>query len=153
MKKTIFLKTTIIILSLLVTSASYAQKKEKKVDKSKYLEGKKYKVQFYEMKPTGRGKALESTVTFKDGKVESELMNDKLKINGAAYKIILDSTYTEDETESRLLKIEGQYSNDRDEAKWEATVNNFDIEGTVVERKNGVDKKKFEFSGSEKTKK
>ena len=151
MKRTILLKTSLIALGLLVANITFAQKKGKKDDKSKYLEGKKYTVKFYEIKPTGRGKAIESVVTFRDGKVESELMDEKLKIDGATYKINLDSTYNEDETESRLLKVEGNYSKEKDEAAWDATITNYDIEGTVVQKKNGVDKKKFEFSGNEKT--
>ena len=38
--------------------------------KNKFLEGKKYAVQFYEMKATGRGKALADVVTIKGGKIE-----------------------------------------------------------------------------------
>ena len=80
-------------------------------------------------------------------------MDEKLAISSTTYKINLDSTYTEDETESRLLKIEADYSKDKDESSWEATINNYDIEGTIQQKKNGVAKKKFEFAGSEKTKK
>ena len=90
---------------------------------------------------------------FKDGKIDCELMDDKLKIEKTIYRVTLDSTYTEDETESRLIKIEASYSQDKDDATWEATITNFDIEGTIVEKKNGVEKKKYEFSGAEKAKK
>ena len=151
MKKTFLLKSICIVLSLFVASSSFAQKK--KVDKSKFLEGKKYTVKFYDIKPTGRGKAIESEIVFKDGKIDCELMDDKLKIEKTIYRVTLDSTYTEDETESRLIKIEASYSKDKDDATWEATITNFDIEGTIVEKKNGVEKKKYEFSGAEKAKK
>lgn len=155
MKKTIFLKITFILLSILIAStSSFAQKKGKKEDnKSKFLEGKKYIVKFYEMKPTGRGKAIESTVIIKDGKIGSDLMEEKLKTEDATYNIKLDSTYTEDDTESRMVKLEANYSKEKDEADWDATITNYDIEGTVVQKKNGIEKKKFEFAGTEKTKK
>ena len=156
MKKTTLLNSILIALSLLVTTATFAQKKDKKdkkTDKVNFLEGKKYVVKFYELKPTGRGKALESTIVFKDGRIDCELMDDKLKIEKTKYEVTLDSTYTEDETTSHLVKLEATFTVGKDESQWEATITNYDIEGTIQEKKNGVDKKKFEFNGSEKTKK
>jgi hypothetical protein len=121
--------------------------------KNKFLEGKKYNVMFYEMKASGRGKAVSSNFLIKGGKVESDLMYEKLKMEPATYKVTLDSTYTEDETEMHLINLEAELSMDKNDFKWEATITNYDIEGTIVQLKGGVEKKKYEFNGSEKTKK
>jgi hypothetical protein len=146
MKNLITLKTLALALGLLVTCTVSAQK-------NKFIEGKKYVVQFYEMKPTGRGKALPSTFDVKGGKVESDLMYEKMTLGPAPYKVTLDSTYTEDETEMHMVKITAEMKDDKNEYNWEATIVNYDIEGTCVQTKGGVEKKRFEFAGSQKTKK
>ncbi len=152
MKKNSTLKSLAVFLCLVISATAFSQT-AKKTDKSKFMENRKFKVQFYEMKPTGRGKAVESTVTTKTGKIESDLMKDKLKIEEANFTITLDSTYTEDDTPMHLVKLEAFLESNKDETIWEATVINYDIDGTVVLKKGGVDKKKFEFSGTEKSKK
>lgn len=146
MKNTAPLKTLVLATGLLIASSVSAQK-------NKFLEGKKYNVQFYEVKPTGRGKSVPSNFLVKSGKVESDLMYEKISLGPAAYKVTLDSTYTEDETEMHMVKIEAELQEDKNEYKWEATITNYDIEGTVVQMKGGVEKKKYEFDGTEKTKK
>jgi hypothetical protein len=152
MKNTKLIKGLVLSTSLLIGLSASAQKKTPP-QKNKFLEGKKYDVQFYEIKPTGRGKALKSNFLIKSGKVESDLMLEKMGLDPAPYKVILDSTYTEDETEMHMVKLEAELQSDKNEYKWEATVINYDVEGTVIQMKSGVEKKKYEFSGSEKTKK
>jgi hypothetical protein len=139
-------KALILGISVLTVFTANAQK-------NKFIEGKKYNVQFYEMKPTGRGKAIPSNVLIKNGKIESDLMLEKLAADPAAYKVTLDSTYTEDENQMRMIVLEADVSQDKNDVKWEATITNYDIEGTCVQSKSGVEKKKYEFSGTEKTKK
>ena len=146
MKKTLHLSTGILALLLFSAGISSAQK-------NKFLEGKKYKVQFYEVKAAGRGKAVESNFTIKGGTVESDLMEDKISLPEAKYHVMLDSTYTEDDTPMRMMTIEADYQEGKDEFHWEATITNYDVEGTVTQSKSGVEKKKFEFAGTEKTKK
>jgi len=146
MKNTTTLKAFVFAAALLIVSSVSAQK-------NKFIEGKKYNVQFYEMKPTGRGKAIASNFLVKGGKVESDLMYEKMTLGPAAYKVTLDTTYTEDETEIHMVKLEAEQKDDKNEYKWEVTVSNYDIEGTCVQTKSGVEKKRFEFAGSEKTKK
>jgi len=136
---------------LLVSSAAYAQKS--KPEKNKFLEGKKFSVQFYEMKPTGRGKAQPTILMIKGGKIEADLMYEKLSLEPVTYRVTLDSTYTEDETEMHMVTLEGDWSQEKNDYHWEATVINYDIEGTLVQMKSGVEKKKYEFAGSEKAKK
>ncbi len=152
MKKITTLQSLVLLLCMLVSGLAFSQG-AKKVDKNKFMENRKFKVQFYEMKATGRGKAVESTVTTKGGKIESDLMKDKLQIEEANFTVVLDSTYTEDDTPMHLVKLQAFIENKKDETIWEATVINYDIDGTVVQKKGGVDKKKFEFSGAEKPKK
>ena len=151
-------KTVLVLILLISTTSIFAQAKKKddktkKEVKGKFIENKKYKVQFYEMKATGRGKAVESMVLTSGGTIESALMKEKIKAEPATYNVLVDSTYTEDDTPMHLVKIEATATSEKDETVWEATVLNYDIDGTVVEKKNGIEKKKFEFSGSEKTKK
>lgn len=146
MKNTITLKTLLLSAGVLVSLTVSAQK-------HKFIEGKKYDVNFYEVKPAGRGKAVPSNFLVKGGKVESDLMYEKISLGPATYKVILDSTYTEDETEMHMLKIEAELQEEKNEYKLEVTVINYDIEGTVVQLKGGVEKKKFEFDGTEKAKK
>ena len=151
MKNSFTLKSNIIGIFIILSTSVFAQKG--KSEKNKFLENKKYNVQFYEVKATGRGKALPSFVNIKGGKIQCDLMEDKIQLPPVGYKITLDSTYTEDETEMRMVTFEGDFAEDKNEYKWEATVINYDIEGTVVMSKSGVEKKRFEFSGNEKTKK
>ncbi len=152
MKKNITLKSIIAIAFLFIASSAVSQT-AKKVDKKKFLENRKFKVQFYEIKAAGRGKAVESMVELSSGSIESTLMKEKLQAEEAKFSVILDSTYTEDDTEMRLVKLEAFIEGPKEEIKWEATIINYDIEGTVVQKKGDVEKKKFEFSGTEKTKK
>ncbi|HEX8517833.1 MAG TPA: hypothetical protein VF868_16665 [Bacteroidia bacterium] len=152
MKNYSTIKTLFLSAGLILAVNASAQKKAAPA-KNKFLEGKKYDVQYYELKAAGRGKALPSNFLIKGGKVESDLMYEKLGLGPAAYKVIMDTTYTEDETEMHMVKIEAELQEEKNEFKWEATITNYDIEGTVLQMKSGVEKKKFEFSGSEKVKK
>lgn len=152
MKNKITLKAAVLGMALLVTFSASAQKK-KKDERMKALDGKKYTVQFYEIKAAGRGKALPSDITLKGGEILCDFTEDKISCPPATFQIITDSTYTEDDTEIKLYKIEAVISAEKDSFKWEATITNYDIEGTIVQSKGGIDKKKFEFGGTEKTKK
>ncbi len=146
-------KLKMIILLTVVCFTTNAVAQKAKAEKNKFLEGKKYSVNFYELKGENRGKAIPSLVLIKAGKVEADLMYEKLQMQPIAYTVTLDSTYTEDDSETRLVTFEATNTQDKNEYKWEVTVNNYDIEGTVIVMKAGVEKKKYEFTGKEKTKK
>ena len=154
MKNTITLKSVALtfMIGLFTVTASFGQKKGKG-DKNKFLEGRKFDVQFYEMKAAGRGKAVKSLVMIKSGRIEGDLMYEKLGLEPTVYRITLDSTYKEDDTDIHMVTIEANSSIDKSEFAWEATITNYDIEGTVTQSKGGLEKKKYEFAGSEKTKK
>lgn len=151
MKKSYKFKITFlsIITVLLFSVPSFAQKTKP----SKFLDNKKFNVQFYEVKASGRGKAVPSILLLKGGKIEADLMYEKLSLPPVAIRVTLDSTYTEDEVEMHMVKFEADHSEEKNDYHWDVTLINYDIEGTVVQMKSGLEKKKFEFSGTEKTKK
>ncbi len=138
-----------IIAAALFSIPSFAQKAKP----TKFLDNKKFNVQFYEVKPTGRGKAQPSLLFLKAGKIEADLMYEKLSLPPVAMRVILDSTYTEDEVLMHMVTFEADHAEDKNDYHWEVTLINYDIEGTVVQMKSGLEKKKYEFSGTEKTKK
>ncbi len=149
MKNTFKISCLSIVAILLISSSAFAQKSKP----NKFLDNKKFNVQFYEVKPTGRGKAQPSILLLKGGKVEADLMFEKLSLPPVSMRVILDSIYTEDEVEMHMVTFEADHSEEKNDYHWEVTLINYDIEGTVVQMKSGLEKKKFEFAGSEKTKK
>jgi len=153
MINTFTIKSAVLGIGLLAATATFAQKDKKKSDKNKFLEGKKYDVQFYDVKTTGRGKATPSDVTIKSGQVQSELMTEKLTVPPIAYKVTVDSNYVEDDDSIHMVTFKCDFVEDKNEYKWEATVKNYSIEGTCISLKSGVEKKRFEFEGEEKAKK
>ncbi len=148
--KKIFNRSFVLLVALLISLTSFAQPK---AGKNKFLEGRKFNVQFYEIKASGRGKAVNSLFIIKNGKIEADLMHEKFALPEIPYRVILDSTYTEDEVENHIVTFEADYSEEKNHYLWEVTVTNYDVEGTVKQDKAGVERKKYEFSGSEKPKK
>ncbi len=151
MNNTFKLKSVILVIALLMTSAVFAQKK--KAEKNKFLEGRKFDTQFYEIKAGVRGKAVPNIVSLKSGEIQSDLTGDKLTVPPIGFKISLDSTYfdKEDSTEMHMVTFKAEYSEDKNTYRWEATVTNFEIEGTFVTLRSDVEKKRYEFSGEEKS--
>jgi hypothetical protein len=144
-------KSTILGISLFFATAAIAQKG--KPEKNKFLEGKKYDAKFTEIKKTGAPKPLPGLIVIKGGKVQCDLMEEKLKAPAMQYKVTSDTTYTEDETEIHKLSFESEFTEEKTTYKWDATITNFEIEGTFIMLKGGVEKKRFEFTGEEKAKK
>lgn len=145
------IKSVVLGLSLLIITNSFAQKV--KLEKNKFLEGKKYDVKFTEKKATGLSKPLPSLIIIKAGQVQCDLMEEKLTAPSMPYKVTLDTTYTEDEAEVHKVSFISAYTEEKTSYKWEATVIDYEIEGTFIMLKSGVEKKRFEFAGEEKTKK
>ena len=139
-------KQFVIIILLVTSTAVYSQK-------HKFLEGKKYATQFYEIKPSGRSKAMPSEFYFKAGKMYADIMEEKIMYPPVNYKVILDSVYTEDGDQIQMIVAEVIYEEDNSTYKAEFTITNFAIEGTFKVLKGTVEKKKFEFDGEEKRKK
>jgi len=151
MIKVFTLKSGILGICILLACTSFAQKG--KPEKNKFLEGKKYDTQFTEVKKSGVSKPLQSLILIKSGKVQCDLMDEKLSAPSMPYKVTLDTTYTEDDSEVHKVSFTSEYTEEKTSYKWEATITDYDIEGTFVMMKNGVEKKRYEFTGEEKTKK
>lgn len=147
------IKSTLLGISLLLATVVMAQKEKKQDSKNKYIDGKKYDVTFTEIKTTGTAKPLPTTIVVKSGKVQCDLMEEKLTAPEIQYKVTLDTTYTEDESEVRKVAFIAEYTEEKTTYKWDATVTDFAIEGSFIMLKGGVQKKKFEFTGEEKAKK
>ncbi len=151
MIKSFVIKSGILGIGLLIISTGFAQKV--KPEKNKFLEGKKYSVMFTEKKKTGVAKPLPSLVIIKSGQIQCDLMEEKLTAPSMPYKVTLDSTYVEDEADVHKVSFTSDYTEEKTEYKWEATVTDYEIEGFCIMLKNGVEKKRFEFTGEEKSKK
>lgn len=154
MTRTSAIKSTLLGLGILCTTLVFAQK-GKKSEKNKFLEGKTYTVNFTEIKAkaTSPSKPVASTIVIKSGKVQSDLMEDKLTAPAIQYTVTLDTTFTEDESDVHKLDFVAEYSEEKTTYKWEASITDYNIEGTFVMLKGGVEKKRYEFTGDEKSKK
>ncbi|MES2590627.1 MAG: hypothetical protein V4608_01995 [Bacteroidota bacterium] len=146
-------KSTVLGISLLLTSITFAQKGKDKPEKNKFLEGKKFDVIFTEVKKTGTAKPLPSLMVIKSGQIQCDLMEEKLTAPQIPYKVVLDTTYQEEDQDVRKVKFTGEYTEEKTSYKWDATITDYDIEGTCVMLKGGVEKKRFDFTGQEKAKK
>ena len=155
MRNTAAIKTILLGIGLVLTTFTFAQK-EKKAPKNKFLEGKVYTVNFTEVKATASAKPpkpLPSAIVIKGGKIQCDLMEEKLTAPAMQYHVILDTTYTEDDSDIRKIEFDSEFTEEKTTYKWEAVITDFAIDGSFVMLKNGVQKKKFEFTGGEKSKK
>ena len=141
-----FFKVIALVVCMITSTTLTAQK-------HKFLEGKKYNTQFYELKASGRSKSMPSEVYFKGGKLYADLMEEKIMYPPVNYKVTLDSMYTEEDELIHMVTAEGTYAEDKSVYKANITVTNYQITGTFVLLKGTVEKKKFEFDGEERTKK
>lgn len=145
------LKTLFVLTCITLASHSFAQKG--KSDKNKFLEGKKYDVAFTEIKATGTPKPFAGVIALKGGQIHCDEMEEKLKVPAMAYKVSLDSVITEDDAEMHKVNFNGEAEENKTTFKWEAEISDYEIVGTVIMLKGGVEKKRFEYSGAEKAKK
>lgn len=155
MRNTSAMKALLLGVGLVLTTLTFAQK-EKKAPKNKFLEGKVYTVNFTEVKATAASKPpkpMPSAIVIKGGKIQCDLMEEKLTAPSMPYHVILDTTYTEDDSDIHKIEFNSEYTEEKTTYKWESVITDFAIEGSFVMLKNGVQKKKFEFTGEEKTKK
>lgn len=155
MRNTTTIKTVLLGIGLVLTTITFAQK-DKKAPKNKFLEGKVYNVNFTEVKTTTSAKPpkpLPSAIVIKGGKIQCDLMEEKLAAPAMQYNVTLDTTYTEDDSEIRKIEFNSEFTEEKTTYKWESVINDYSIEGSFVMLKGGVQKKKFEFTGEEKAKK
>ncbi len=97
-------------------------------------------------------KIVTDVLDFKDGKLYSEYLADKMGFKWIRYRILKDSIYTDStETEVRFLQVEGSATNEEnttvtiafDQVEW-------DLDGTIKVTKGDKPKKYFDMSGREK---
>lgn len=147
------IKSTFLGLGMLCTTLIFAQK-DKKQQKNKFLEGKTYTVTFTEIKAKGQqAKPLSGAINIKSGKVQSPEMEAKLTAPAIPYTVSLDTTFVEDESDVRKINFIAEYNEEKTTYKWDVSITDYSIEGNCVLLKGGVEKKKFEFTGEEKSKK
>jgi hypothetical protein len=123
---------------------TFAQKKrtEPKLDKRKYAieirevssEGKKYEKDVFEFTPK---------------EIISDFVEAKLKVTTIHYKVITDSTYTDDGEELKYWKLTGREKTGKpeEELKCELIVSGKEISGTIKLMKGEAIKKTYEFEG------
>lgn len=139
-----------IAFCLLISSAVFAQAQKKpKPEKNKFLENKTFESSFTEVKEKGKpGKPLKDDIVIKGSKVSCVTMEEKTGFSACNYHVTSDTT----EGDKHTVMFEATFVEGKTESKMEATVTNNEIAGTVVESKEGKEKKKYEFTGTEKEK-
>lgn len=154
MKNSIKFTSVAFAFCLLVSSTMFAQAAKKpKPEKNKFLENKTFDASFTEVKEKGKpAKPLKGDVVIKGSKVSSASMEEKTGFTATNYHVTSDSTFKDGEMDMHVVVFEATSSDGKTEAKIEATVTNLEIAGTVVESKDGKEKKKYEFTGTEKEK-
>ncbi|HSH66902.1 MAG TPA: hypothetical protein VLB84_14205 [Bacteroidia bacterium] len=154
MKTSIKFTSISIAFCLLVSSTVFAQAAKKpKPEKNKFLENKTFDTQFTEVKEKGKpAKPLKGDIVIKGSKVSSTVMEEKTGLSASNYHVVSDTTYKDGEMEIHKVEFEASSTDGKTEAKIEASVTNSEITGTVVESKDGKEKKKYEFTGTEKEK-
>jgi hypothetical protein len=154
MKNSTRFTSVAIAFCLLVSSTMFAQAPKKpKPEKNKFLEGKTFDVQFTEVKEKGKpAKPIKGEIVIKSSKVSSAVLEEKIGMLAANYHVTSDTTYKDQEMEMHQAVFEVSVAEGKTEAKIEATVTNAEITGTAIELKDGKEKKKYEFTGTEKEK-
>ncbi|MBN8702946.1 MAG: hypothetical protein J0M08_07770 [Bacteroidetes bacterium] len=144
-------KHFLFALSFLVITTVFGQKKKGKPA----LDGKNFVAQTSEIKEGKAPKPVEDKVRFKNGIVDSDFIYEKTKFDPIDYKVLTDSTGTdENEEEIKIYDFEALGTNEKgEELKWEGTITGGALEAKVVWSKKGKIKKEFTITGESKDKK
>ncbi len=140
-----------LYFSILLMSFSYfslAQTKEKDP-----LNKRVFNMSLGEMKDGVAQKKLQKDVMeFKNGKLFSELLNEKFGYKWIKYRVEKDSIYTDStDTEVRYLQIEASATDESNQTVMiSLTQLEWDLDGTYKITKNDKLKKHFDVSGREK---
>ncbi len=98
-------------------------------------------------------KPVADEIEFKNGKVYSSFVWDKMEFSDVKYAINKDSTYSDEGEEKRYFEIEAITTNDKNETiNMQFTINGYDIEASYKLIKKEVVKKSFTSTGKEKVK-
>lgn len=154
MKNSTKFTSVAIAFCLLVSSTIFAQAAKKpKPEKNKFLENKTFDASFTEVKEKGKpAKPLKGDIVIKGSKVSSTVMEEKTGFVGTNYHVTSDSTFKDGEMDMHVVSFEATSTDGKTESTIEATVTNTAIAGTVVESKEGKEKKKYAFEGTEREK-
>lgn len=147
-----FKKIKFVFLTIFCTVVlmSFAEKLGKDKDP---LHKRTFTVTFREIKEGGSNKkGIPSEITFKNGTLYCDFLDQKFEKKWLKYRINKDSVYTDStDTEVRYLEVEATVT---DESNETITVSfntvEWDIEGTLKVTKNDKPKKAFDFVGREK---
>lgn len=106
--------------------------------------------EFRDGKP-GTKKPVEDEIEFKDGKMFSNFVNEKMEFGWMKYDLKKDSTYMDEDIEKKYYEVEVSSTNKVDETVYiSIKIDNYEMEGSIKLTKNDKPKKYFEFSGKEK---
>ena len=106
--------------------------------------------EFRDGKPNSK-KPIEDELEFKDGKLFSNYIFDKMEFKWIRYNLKTDSTYVEDEIEKKYFIVEASSTNEKDETLYlDIKIDNYEVEGTIKLTKGDKPKKYMEFTGKEK---
>jgi|SRR3954470_528165 len=153
MKNSTKFASVVFTLCLFISSAILAQAPKKpKPEKNKFLENKTFDTEFTEVKEKGKPKPLKGDLIVKGSKVQCDIMEEKAGLSISPYHVTSDTTYKDGETDVHMVTFEATYTEGKSETKFEANLTGSQIKGTVVELKDGKEKKKYEFVGMEKEK-
>ena len=90
---------------------------------------------------------------FKDGKVFSTFLFDKLEYKWIRYDIKKDTTYMDEETEVHYWEVLASHTNEKDETiVMTFKVTDWEIEGSYKLTKKDKTKKYYELTGKERIK-
>jgi hypothetical protein len=106
--------------------------------------------EFRDGKP-GTKKPIEDEIEFKDGKMFSNFINEKMEFTWMKYDLKKDSTYMDEDVEKKYFEVEISSTNKLDETVYVSIkIDNYEMEGSIKLTKNDKPKKYFEFTGKEK---
>jgi hypothetical protein len=153
MKNSTKFASVVFAVCLFLSSSILAQAPKKpKPEKNKFLENKTFDSEFTEVKEKGKPKPIKGDLIVKGSKVQCDIMEEKAGLSISPYHVVSDTTYKDGETDMHIVVFEATYTEGKSETKFEATLTNNQIKGTVIEFKGGAEKRKYEFVGTEKEK-
>lgn len=149
--KHILLSASVVGAGLLTLNAGFKGEPKDALDK------KKFTINYTEVKENQPPKKPQADeMEFKSGKVFfGDIIYEKHEFSWTKYEIKKDSTFMdENDTEVHWIEVEASATDKADQTiVMNATVEDFDISGTIKITKKDKLKKKYEFSGKEKPKK
>ena len=99
-------------------------------------------------------KPMDDELEFKEGKVFSNIAEQKHGFKWMKYKITKDSTYDDEGEQKQWIEAQSMATNEQDETMvMDIKVDQYDVSGTFKLTKHDVPKKLYEFVGKEKIKK